>query len=198
MNTSRMLLLFIATSVIALHAACTRPAPTSQAQQPQAAAPSPSPVATTEPAQQPMSTQPTTPAITKVVKTDQQWLEQLGSKKYNILRQAGTERAFTHEYWKKEPSDGSYRCAGCGTKLFDGTSKFVSECGWPAFDKAIPGTIKYIEDNSYGMKRIETRCAACDGHLGHVFDDGPTATGQRYCINGLAIDYEEKPAQAPK
>jgi peptide-methionine (R)-S-oxide reductase len=128
----------------------------------------------------------------KVVKTKDQWLAQLGPAKYRILREAGTERAFSHEFWKKEPSDGSYRCAGCGTKLFDGTSKFVSECGWPAFDKALPGTIKYVEDRSYGMVRTEVRCTKCDGHLGHVFDDGPTDTGQRYCINGLAIDYSEK------
>lgn len=131
-------------------------------------------------------------ALTKVTKTDTEWLKQLGPTKYNILRQSGTERAFTHEFWKKEPSDGSYRCAGCGAKLFDGNSKFISECGWPAFDKSIPGAIKYIEDNAYGMKRVETRCATCDGHLGHIFEDGPTDTGQRYCINGLAIDYEDK------
>jgi peptide-methionine (R)-S-oxide reductase len=148
--------------------------------------------------EKPAMNTPDAPKTTTVAmnKTKDEWLKQLGPAKYRILREAGTERAFSHEFWKKEASDGSYRCAGCGTKLFEGTSKFVSECGWPAFDKAVPGTIKYVEDRSYGMVRTEVRCTACDGHLGHVFDDGPTATGQRYCINGLSIDYAEKSAQA--
>lgn len=123
--------------------------------------------------------------------TDQQWKEKLSEEEYYILRQKGTERAFTGKYWDVF-DDGTYHCSGCGNKLFDSETKFDSHCGWPSFDKAIEGSVVYHEDLSFGMKRIEVLCANCDGHLGHVFDDGPQdTTGLRYCINSGAVKLEK-------
>lgn len=126
---------------------------------------------------------------TKVVKSDAEWRKELSAEQYHVLREKGTERAYTGKYWQNEPGPGEYRCAGCQAVLFKGTDKFVSDCGWPAFDKAIKGTIDYHTDKTLGMVRTEVTCAKCGGHLGHVFEDGPTDTGIRYCINSVSIDY---------
>lgn len=125
----------------------------------------------------------------KVKKTDAQWKAELTEKEYEVLREKGTERAFTGEYWDHFEK-GTYVCAGCGAKLFESDTKFESDCGWPSFDKAIEGSVKYNKDFSYGMARTEVVCANCDGHLGHIFDDGPKeTTGQRFCTNSVSIKF---------
>jgi len=131
------------------------------------------------------------------VKTDAEWRAALTSKQYNVLRDKGTERAFTGDTWDTPPQPGEYRCAACDALLFKGTDKFVSDCGWPAFDKAIKGSIHYHTDRTFGMSRTEVTCARCEGHLGHVFEDGPKdTTGVRYCINSVSIKF--KPDTASK
>lgn len=123
----------------------------------------------------------------EVEKSEQEWREQLSPDEFHVLRQAGTERAFVGEYTDTE-TDGIYSCRACGTDLFTSDTKFHSGCGWPSFYQGIDGRIEYIEDISHGMKRVETRCATCGSHLGHVFPDGfGTPTGDRYCINSLSI-----------
>jgi len=125
----------------------------------------------------------------KVVKTDEEWRRELTPEQYRILRQRGTERAFTGKYWNTK-DDGTYACAGCGQELFDSATKFDSGCGWPSFyDARARGTVEFRDDFSHGMHRIEVLCSRCGGHLGHVFDDGPEPTGQRYCINSAALDF---------
>lgn len=126
-----------------------------------------------------------------VEKSEREWKEKLGEKRYHILRQAGTEYPHTGEY-NLHFDKGQYVCGGCGAPLFNSDSKFESNCGWPSFDRAIEGAIEYKRDTSHGMIRTETLCSNCGGHLGHIFDDGPTETGQRYCINSLAMDFEKK------
>lgn len=123
-------------------------------------------------------------------KTEQEWREQLGDEAYSVLREKGTERPFSGKYLSCD-KDGVYRCAGCGQKLFDATHQFDAHCGWPSFDKAIPGAVDYVQDSSHGMVRTEVVCSRCKGHLGHVFDDGPTETGQRYCINSISMRHED-------
>lgn len=125
------------------------------------------------------------------VKTEKEWEEELGAERYRILRQKGTEYPHTGKY-NLHFENGVYCCGGCGTPLFESNSKFDGHCGWPSFDKSIPGKVEYIVDNTHGMNRTEIVCANCGGHLGHVFDDGPTKTGQRYCVNSLSVDFEEK------
>lgn len=124
----------------------------------------------------------------KVVKSEEEWKQQLSPGQYRILRQKGTEAPFTGKYWNTK-ADGTYVCAGCGAELFTSQTKFDSGCGWPSFwDKIDPSCIEYHEDNSYGMHRVEVLCARCGGHLGHVFEDGPEPTGQRYCINSASVE----------
>lgn len=125
-----------------------------------------------------------------IQKTETEWLNELGAEKFRILRQKGTERPHTGEY-NLHFEKGAYHCAACQAKLFESESKFKSDCGWPSFDEAIKGTIEYKNDTSLGMIRTEIVCANCGGHLGHVFDDGPTQTGQRYCVNSLSLDFNE-------
>lgn len=131
---------------------------------------------------------PIDPQTGTVTLTEAQWRERLSPEQYQILRQKGTERAFTGKLWNTGGA-GEYRCAACGNLLFTGDDKFVSECGWPAFEKAIKGSIRYETDRAFGMIRTETMCNRCGGHLGHVFEDGPTETGTRYCINSVSIVY---------
>ena len=128
--------------------------------------------------------------MTDETKDDAQWREQLSPDEYYVLRQKGTERAFTGEYWNKW-EEGSYRCRGCGELLFQSDTKFDAGCGWPSFDRpAMEGVIEEASDHSHGMIRTEVMCQRCGGHLGHVFPDGPTDTGQRYCINSLSIQFD--------
>ncbi len=126
----------------------------------------------------------------KVELSEAQWREKLGADRYRVLRQAGTERAFTGAYWDTK-TPGVYRCGGCGIELFSSQSKFDSGCGWPSFTIPIAeGRVLERADDSLGMRRIETVCANCEGHLGHVFPDGPKPTGLRYCINSLSLELE--------
>ena len=123
-----------------------------------------------------------------VSKPEEEWLEELGPERYTILRRKGTERPFSGKY-NLHFEKGKYQCGGCGSALFESAHKFDSGCGWPSFDESIPGSVEYKQDRSHGMIRTEILCANCGGHLGHVFDDGPTPTGQRYCVNSLSVDF---------
>jgi len=124
--------------------------------------------------------------------TDAEWRERLTPEQYQILRQAGTERAFTGKY-DKNYAPGEYTCAGCGAPLFTNDSKFNSGCGWPSFSApAAAEAVEEFRDTSHGMVRTEVRCAKCEGHLGHVFNDGPAPTGLRYCMNSAALDFTPK------
>jgi peptide-methionine (R)-S-oxide reductase len=130
-----------------------------------------------------------TPQQTPVEKSDAQWRQELSPEEYRVLRQAGTERPYTGEYWDTH-TKGVYKCRACGTELFTSNEKFDSHCGWPSFWAPLAeGTVRYIHDRSMGMDRVEVRCATCDSHLGHVFEGEGygTPTDQRYCINSVSL-----------
>jgi peptide-methionine (R)-S-oxide reductase len=130
---------------------------------------------------------------TKITKGDADWRAQLNPDQYHVLREKGTERAFTGEYWD-DHRPGVYRCAGCGAELFDADAKFDSGTGWPSFyEPAAPQAVATEEDRSLFGRRTEVLCASCGGHLGHVFPDGPRPTGLRYCINSAALSLEPEP-----
>ena len=125
-----------------------------------------------------------------------EWRESLTPEQFHVMHEHGTERAFTHPY-HEEKRTGMYRCAGCGANLFHSDTKFDSGTGWPSFtDVAVADTVTKHEDTSFGMRRVEVRCANCGAHLGHVFPDGPGRTGLRYCINGCALDLDTEDADS--
>lgn len=128
--------------------------------------------------------------MTRVERTDSEWRELLTAEQYTVLRQAGTERPWTGELLD-ESRAGNYTCAGCGAELFRSGTKFDANCGWPSFYEAVrPEAVTLLEDNTLGVKRTEVRCARCDSHLGHVFDDGfGTPTGDRYCMNSVSLGF---------
>ena len=125
-----------------------------------------------------------------IPKDNSEWKKDLTPEQYKVLREKGTEPPFTGKYIHEE-KDGTYNCAACGNPLFASDAKFESGTGWPSFDKALPGAVIEQEDDTAGMQRIEVVCARCGSHLGHVFNDGPTKTGMRYCLNGVCLDLEE-------
>ena len=127
----------------------------------------------------------------KIVKSDAEWRAELPADRYHVLREAGTERPFTGALLQNKGT-GVYTCAACGNELFDSDTKFESGSGWPSFYDARPGAVELIEDRSLGMVRTEARCARCESHLGHVFDDGPRPTGERYCMNSLSLDFSAR------
>ena len=125
----------------------------------------------------------------KVIKTDAAWRAELSDEAYKVLRKHGTERAFSHDNFPKAP--GTFICAGCGTPLFDAATKFDSGTGWPSFYAPVSAdNVGETTDRSFFMKRTEVHCNRCDGHLGHVFPDGPAPTGLRYCMNGVSLKFE--------
>jgi len=146
------------------------------------------------PAQGPAS--PTAPGrslmTNEMMKTDAQWRQELTAEQYQVLRQKGTERAFTGKYWNHH-APGSYRCAGCGQEVFRSDTKFESGCGWPSFYAPLSANaVQTQADNSHLMHRTEVLCSRCGGHLGHIFTDGPQPTGLRYCINSASLKFEPK------
>ncbi len=125
-------------------------------------------------------------------RSEAEWREKLGEERYRVLRQAGTEAPWSGELLGNKAT-GEYRCAGCGERLFDSDTKYDSGSGWPSFTApADDGAVAEIEDRSHGMRRVEVRCAKCEGHLGHVFPDGPGAAGLRYCINSASLEFKEQ------
>lgn len=124
-------------------------------------------------------------------RSEEEWKKKLTPEQYKILRGKGTEPPFTGKY-VHEKGKGMYKCSACGNPLFPSNAKFDSGTGWPSFDEAIPGSIKYVPDSSHGMERTEILCAKCGSHLGHLFQDGPTKTGKRYCINSVCLNLDQE------
>jgi peptide-methionine (R)-S-oxide reductase len=173
----RLSLLFAFLAVTLVACACGSDATAPKTETPETPA---APAAARKLEHTPMAEQP---------KTDAEWRKILTPEQYRILREKGTERPFTGEYWNTK-DDGVYTCAGCGEVLYDAKTKFDSGCGWPSFyQEADPKVLKTAHDTSHGMQRTELMCARCGGHLGHVFDDGPAPTGQRHCINSASLKF---------
>lgn len=129
----------------------------------------------------------------KIRKTDQAWADHLSPEQFRIAREQGTERPFSGKYWDHH-DPGVYRCACCDLPLFDSTAKFESGTGWPSFFQPLdPANVETTTDESHGMRRVEVHCARCDGHLGHVFPDGPRPTGLRYCLNSASLEFHHQP-----
>lgn len=126
-----------------------------------------------------------------IVKSESEWHNELSDEEFRVLRKKGTELPFTGQY-NNHFDKGIYRCRACETPLYDSESKFESGCGWPSYDKAFPGALEFIKDNSHGMIRTEIVCAKCGGHQGHVFNDGPSSTGERYCVNSVSIRFDSE------
>lgn len=124
-------------------------------------------------------------------KNEEEWRERLTSEQFKIMREKGTEPPFSGKY-TYEKKAGVYVCSACGNPLFSSKAKFDSGTGWPSFDEALPGAVNYVPDNAMGMSRTEVVCSKCGSHLGHVFDDGPTKTGKRLCMNSVCLEFEEE------
>jgi peptide-methionine (R)-S-oxide reductase len=138
-----------------------------------------------------------TEAMKPIQKSDEEWRRQLSPEQYHVMREQGTERPFTGEYWNHH-GDGVYRCAACGVELYRSDAKFDSGTGWPSFQQAVAdGNIRLVPDDSHGMHRTEIRCARCGAHLGHLFDDGPGPGGQRHCVNSCALKFAPRSAAPP-
>jgi peptide-methionine (R)-S-oxide reductase len=127
-----------------------------------------------------------------MIKTEAEWRAALTAEQFHVLREHGTERPGSSPL-NYEKRTGTFQCAGCGTPLFSSDTKYESGSGWPSFWEPLPNSISTVTDNSHGMRRVEVRCATCGSHLGHVFPDGPRPTGERYCMNGIALKFAEKP-----
>ncbi|GHB75458.1 peptide-methionine (R)-S-oxide reductase [Psychrosphaera saromensis] len=129
-----------------------------------------------------------TKSIDKIVKTEAQWQSLLDDETYRVTRLKGTEHPYTGKYLEHN-EQGKYACVCCGSELFNSEQKFDSHCGWPSFDQSIEGAVDYHKDSTLGMIRVEITCANCDAHLGHIFEDGPTETGNRYCVNSVSLTF---------